>query len=127
MPRITCAMLPGGSVAGGGPAAAGFAGALAAVTTAATRIAIPVIGDLRSVRLDDYHRLDVRASRRFARKRSVFELFIDVQNLYSRRNDAGFEVEGINFTIDDQGQAVYKPSPETWLPLLPSFGVSWTF
>lgn len=90
-------------------------------------IAIPVVGDLRSVRLDDYHRLDVRASRRFARKRSVFELFIDVQNLYSRRNDAGFEVDGINFTINDQGQAVYEPSKETWLPLLPSFGVSWTF
>ena len=90
-------------------------------------IAIPVVGDLRSVRLDDYHRLDVRASRRFPRKRSVFELFIDVQNLYNRRNDAGFEVDGVDFLIDDQGQAVYEPSPEQWLPLLPSFGVSWTF
>ena len=90
-------------------------------------IAIPVVGDLRSDRLDDYHRLDVRASRRFARKRSVFELFIDVQNLYNRRNDAGFEVDGNDFLIDDRGQAVYEASPETWLPLVPSFGVSWTF
>ena len=90
-------------------------------------IAIPVVGDLRSVRLDDYHRLDVRASRRFARQRSVFELFIDVQNLYGRRNDAGFEVDGNDFLIDDRGQAVYEASPETWLPLVPSFGVSWTF
>ena len=90
-------------------------------------IAIPVVGDLRSVRLADYHRLDVRASRRFARKRSVFELFIDVQNLYNRRNDAGFEVDGNDFLIDDRGQAVYETSPETWLPLVPSFGVSWTF
>lgn len=90
-------------------------------------IALPVVGGLRSVRLDDYHRLDVRASRRFARKSSVFELFIDVQNLYNRRNDAGFEVDGIDFVIDEEGQAVYEPSPEQWLPLLPSFGVSWTF
>ncbi|MDY7091853.1 MAG: TonB-dependent receptor [Acidobacteriota bacterium] len=90
-------------------------------------IAVPVIGELRSVRLDDYHRLDVRASRRFALRRGVLELFIDVQNLYNRRNDAGFEVDGGNFLVDDQGQAVYEPSPEQWLPLLPSFGVSWTF
>ena len=90
-------------------------------------IALPVVGGFRSVRLDDYHRLDVRASRRFAWQRSVFELFIDVQNLYNRRNDAGFEVDGIDFVIDEQGQAVYEPSPEQWLPLLPSFGVSWTF
>lgn len=86
-----------------------------------------MVGDLRSIRLDDYHRLDVRASRRFARKRSVFELFIDIQNLYNRRNDAGFEVDGLDFRIDEQGRAVYEPSVETWLPLLPSFGVSWTF
>jgi hypothetical protein len=57
----------------------------------------------------------------------VFELFIDVQNLYNRRNDAGFEVDGIDFVIDEQGQAVYQSSPEQWLPVLPSFGVSWTF
>lgn len=90
-------------------------------------VALPVIGEFRSTRLSDYHRLDVRASRRFAWKRSVFELFIDIQNVYNRRNDAGFEVDGIDFVINDQGQAVYEPTPETWLPLLPSFGVSWTF
>lgn len=90
-------------------------------------IAVPVIGELRSDRLDDYHRLDVRASRRFALRRGVLELFIDVQNLYNRRNDAGFEVDGGNFLVDDQGNAVYRPTPEEWLGLLPSFGVSWTF
>jgi hypothetical protein len=90
-------------------------------------IAVPVIGELRSVRLDDYHRLDVRASRRFALRRAVLELFIDVQNLYNRKNDAGFEVDGGNFLVDDQGNAVYQPSPEEWLGLLPSFGISWSF
>ena len=90
-------------------------------------IAVPVIGELRSDRLDDYHRLDVRASRRFALRRGVLELFIDVQNLYNRRNDAGFEVDGGNFLIDDQGNAVYRPTPEEWLGVLPSFGISWTF
>ncbi|MCZ7650921.1 MAG: TonB-dependent receptor [Thermoanaerobaculia bacterium] len=90
-------------------------------------IAVPVIGELRSDRLDDYHRLDVRASRRFTRGRAVWEFFIDVQNLYNRRNDAGVELDGGNFLIDDQGQAVYRPSPEKWFGLLPSFGISWTF
>lgn len=96
-------------------------------TTDGEPIAVPVIGELRSDRLDDYHRLDVRASRRIALKRSVLELFIDVQNLYNRRNDAGFEVDGSNFLVDDQGQAVYRSTPEEWLGLLPSFGISWTF
>jgi hypothetical protein len=90
-------------------------------------IAVPVIGELRSDRLDDYHRLDVRASRRFALRRGVLELFIDVQNLYNRRNDAGFEVDGGNFLVDDQGNAVYQPTPEEWLGVLPSFGISWSF
>jgi hypothetical protein len=86
-----------------------------------------VVGELRSVRLDDYHRLDVRASRRFPRKHSVLELFIDVQNLYNRRNDAGFEVDGGSFLVDEPGRAVYRPTAEQWLGLLPSFGISWTF
>lgn len=90
-------------------------------------VAAPVVGELRSVRLDDYHRLDVRASRRFPRKHSVLELFIDVQNLYNRRNDAGFEVDGGSFLVDEQGRAVYRPTAEQWLGLLPSFGISWTF
>jgi len=90
-------------------------------------IAVPVIGELRSDRLDDYHRLDVRASRRFALGRGVLELFLDVKNLYNRRNDAGFEVDGGNFRIDDQGNAVYQPTPEEWLGVLPSFGISWSF
>ena len=90
-------------------------------------IAVPVIGELRSGRLEDYHRLDVRASRRFPRGRGVLELFIDVQNLYNRRNDAGFEVDEGNFLVDNQGRAVYQPTPEEWLGLLPSFGISWTF
>lgn len=90
-------------------------------------IAVPVIGELRSDRLDDYHRLDVRASRRFALRGGVLELFIDVQNLYNRRNDAGFEVDGGNFQVDDQGHAVYRPTPEEWFGILPSFGISWSF
>jgi outer membrane receptor protein involved in Fe transport len=90
-------------------------------------IAVPVIGELRSERLDDYHRLDFRASRRFVFRRGVWELFIDVQNLYNRRNDAGFEVDGGSFLVDEQGQAVFRPTAEQWLGVLPSFGVSWTF
>lgn len=91
-------------------------------------IAVPVVGELRSASLDDYHRLDVRASRRFARRSSVVELFIDIQNVYNRRNAAGVEVDGSNFFVDQTtGQAVYLETPEQWLPLVPSFGISWTF
>lgn len=89
--------------------------------------ALPVIGALRSERLDDYHRLDLRASRRFQLDRGLIELFIDVQNLYNRENEAGFEVDGANFSIDEAGLPVYTPTPETWLGIIPSFGISWSF
>ena len=90
-------------------------------------IAVPVIGALRSENQGDYHRLDLRAARRFQLSRAVLELFIDVQNLYNRENEAGFESDGANFFLDGDGNPVYEPTPETWLGVLPSFGISWSF
>ena len=88
----------------------------------------PVLGPLHGERLDDYHRLDVRLSRfvRFGHGKSL-EIFLDLQNLYSRRNIAGFIVDDRSFTLLPSGEVVYAPVVEEWLGLLPSFGIGFRF
>lgn len=88
----------------------------------------PVLGPINGENLDDYHRLDVRASRVVELKNGKsFEVFIDVQNLYNRENAAGFSLDERNFMLLPSGEVEYIPSEETWLGALPSFGFSWRF
>ncbi|HEX5760946.1 MAG TPA: TonB-dependent receptor [Thermoanaerobaculia bacterium] len=82
---------------------------------------VPVLGPLNAARLADYHRLDLRASRRWQLGRVALDLFVDVQNLYDRRNLAGFDV-----AIDeDEGTVVFER--EDWPGLVPSAGVALEF
>ena len=88
----------------------------------------PVLGDLRAERLDDYHRLDVRVSRfvEFASGNSL-EFFLDVQNVYARENIAGFLVDDRNFTLLPSGEVEYVEITEESFPVVPSFGVAYSF
>ncbi len=80
----------------------------------------PVLGSPRSLRLNDYHRLDLRLSRQVRlRNAGRLELWLDVQNLYDRRNLAGFD-----FDFDDEARAATQVS-EFWPGIVPSLGVSW--
>jgi hypothetical protein len=80
-----------------------------------------VFGRLNSERLGAYHRLDLRATRRFDLARGSLLLFFDVQNVYDRDNDAGFDV-----TIDEETRAVGREL-EAWPGIFPSLGVVWEF
>ncbi len=82
---------------------------------------VPVLGAPYSERLPDYHRLDLRASRRWERAHGTFVLYLDVQNVYDRQNAAGFD-----FEIDEEAGTV-NPDPEHWPGFLPSLGVSYEF
>ena len=83
------------------------------------------VGPFYSERLDDYHRLDFRASRTSQLKRGRLSLFIDVQNLYDRDNARGIDIdEEIFFQRPDGSFGVAFPE-ESWLGVLPSFGISW--
>jgi outer membrane cobalamin receptor len=88
----------------------------------------PVLGDLRAERLDDYHRLDVRVSRfvEFASGNSL-EFFLDVQNVYARENIAGFLVDDRNFALLPSGEVEYVEITEESFPVVPSFGVGFSF
>ncbi|REJ84103.1 MAG: TonB-dependent receptor [Acidobacteria bacterium] len=77
------------------------------------------LGPLRSDRLPEYLRLDLRLARRFEVRVGELFVFLDVQNLLDRRN-----VSGSDYAIED---GMLERGDETWPGILPSLGVSWTF
>jgi outer membrane cobalamin receptor len=77
-----------------------------------------------SSRYPDYHRVDLRASRAFALSSGTLELFLEITNLFDRdnlRSSSDFEITYEN------GFVAIQREHETWLPRLPSFGVTWVF
>ncbi len=80
-----------------------------------------VPGRLNSLRLPAYHRMDLRASRRWSVSPGQLTIFADVQNLYNRKNLAGFD-----HSVDEQtGELV--TGLEVWAGIFPSIGVRWRF
>jgi outer membrane cobalamin receptor len=82
---------------------------------------IPVLGRLNGERLPDYHRLDLRLSRKWRLSTGTLTFFADVQNLYDRRNVAGLDVE-----VDDETGEIVA-AEEDWPGFFASAGVAWTF
>ena len=86
------------------------------------------LGPINGERLSSYHRLDLRASREWQRRKGRLGFFFDVQNLYDRRNQAGFDVE---FEFGDapreDGTIEVTTIEEIWGGLRPSIGITWEF
>jgi hypothetical protein len=82
---------------------------------------VPVLGPRNSERLPLYHRLDARVSRRWNLGSALLSTFVDVQNVYNRRNTAGFDVE-----IDEARGEVIS-NIERWPGIFASAGVSLEF
>jgi outer membrane receptor for ferrienterochelin and colicin len=93
-----------------GLSAAGTDGAVAAV-----------IGPRNGERLPSYHRLDARLSRSWPIRFGSLTVFGDVQNLYGKRNVAGFDLE-----VDDATGAVVLKK-ERWPGFFASVGFSLEF
>jgi hypothetical protein len=87
----------------------------------------PIVGPFYDERLDDYHRLDVRATYTKELRKSRLLFFIDVQNLYGRKNQAGFEFDETSFVVLPDDTVLVYPEEEEWLGIMPSFGVAWEF
>ena len=83
----------------------------------------PVLGDLRRDRLPDYHRLDLRVSREWVLGRGRLGVYLDLQNLYSRKNVRAFD----DFTLerDGEGGALVRSETVSWGGFFPSFGIRW--
>ena len=83
---------------------------------------VAILGPFNSDRLPAYHRLDLRASREWSTRRGDLVFFIEVQNVYNRKNVAGYDPD---FEFDDDGSILI--ANEIWGEILPSFGITWRF
>ena len=78
--------------------------------------------------LDDYIRLDLRASRTSrVGKRGALTFFIDVQNLTNHDNLRGIAIADPDYYWSDEIGHVITFPEEYWFPIIPSFGVSFEF
>ncbi len=87
------------------------------------RLLVSANGPVYGLRLPDYHRLDLRATRRFKIRQGEVRAFLDVFNAYNRTNLLGYDH---NVSVSGPQVTSTKKAREQ-LPLLPSLGVSWEF
>lgn len=87
------------------------------------RVVVSANGPIYGLRLPDYHRLDLRATRRFKTKRGEVRVYLDVFNAYDRTNLLGYDHR---VTVAGT-QVTDVKDPREQLPFLPSVGVSWEF
>jgi len=82
-----------------------------------------VIGPAYAEQLPAYHRLDLRATRRWALRHGELRGFADVFNAYDHQNILGYDYSAVV-----QGAAATTArKPKDLLPILPSVGLEWQF
>lgn len=84
----------------------------------------PVPGMRNAERLGDYRTLDFRVSRDIAVRRGELSAFFEVSNAGNRHNPCC-----VDFDIDEDedGNVFLDRTVDDWLPLIPAFGLLWTF
>lgn len=90
-----------------------------------TTAVVPRLGPRNGERFPDFHRLDLRAARVVTLESGTLSLFVEVTNLYDRRNVRA--VSGLDYRVRADGGVEVVREEERWLPRIPSFGVSWSF
>lgn len=93
-----------------------------ALTLTDTGVAIP--GPRNELRYDWFAAVDARVSRRFDVRRGSLLAFIEISNLFDRRNECC-----IDWDIGETGTGIeyLDSSQDYWMPLLPAIGVLWEF
>ena len=74
-------------------------------------------GPVNTGRLASFHSLDLRADKTFVFKKWVLKVYVDVTNVYNRRNE---EVAQLSYDYT-------RSTPVKGLPLIPSFGIRGEF
>ena len=74
---------------------------------------------LNSARLLPYHRLDVSASRSFELWRTASEFYVQIFNVYSRRNEWFLQLDSVDPEVD--------PRKIKQLPIIPTLGFNFNF
>jgi hypothetical protein len=76
-----------------------------------------VAGPINSARVAAFHQLDVRVDKTWLFDRSRFTAYLDIQNVYNRRN-----AEGVRYNYDFS-----QSTRAGGLPFLPSLGLRWSY
>jgi len=79
-------------------------------------------GVLNALTLPAYHRLDVRIQRDFTMRNSTLAAYVEVRNAYNRKNIRLYNYRPVN---QEDGTVLLIPEPQTWLPIMPAFGLEW--
>ncbi len=72
-----------------------------------------------SARLQPYHRLDVSASRSFGLRGAASEFYVQIFNVYSRRNEWFVQLDSVDPEVD--------PRQIKQLPIIPTLGLNFSF
>jgi CarboxypepD_reg-like domain/TonB dependent receptor-like, beta-barrel/TonB-dependent Receptor Plug Domain len=83
----------------------------------------PKLGPLRGARFPSYRRVDVRLSRRWEPRSGRVTFYVEVMNVLNRKNPCC--VDNLNFAPRPDGTVEVIPRYDYWLPILPSFGITW--
>jgi len=87
------------------------------------RVLVSANGEPYGLRLPDYHRLDLRVTRRFQTARGEVRTYLDLFNVYDRLNLLGYDHQ----VSVSGGTVTSRRKPREQLPFLPSIGLSWEF
>ena len=91
--------------------------------TGGRQVAVPVIGPAYGLRLPDYHRLDLRVTRRLPGSRGEWRVHLDLFNAYGRANLLGY----LHRAVWREGRLEVAREPRTQIPFVPSLGATWEF
>ncbi|MDX1555178.1 MAG: TonB-dependent receptor [Xanthomonadales bacterium] len=72
---------------------------------------------------DDYFRVDVRLTRTVQLPRSTLEWYIEVLNVFDYNNECCIP----DFNVDFGSGVSVRPNIDDYLPIFPSFGLTWRF
>lgn len=82
-------------------------------------VLVPRLGPINGRRLPSYHRLDLRLSREWRRRRGTMTIFADIHNVYNRGN-----VSGVDVKLDEEAGTL-AAERELWPRFFASVGVTW--
>jgi outer membrane receptor for ferrienterochelin and colicin len=80
---------------------------------------------LNGKRYPAYHRMDIRVNRFFETQNGHVSVFMEVRNLYNRKNIRQYNYSDVTISAPDN--ITFLKETEEWLPLIPSFGITWDF
>lgn len=81
-------------------------------------------GTLNGKRYPPYHSFDVRLTKNFRFRKWELGMYIQILNLYNRKNVHEYSFEQIT---DENGEASYRKTAEHFLPILPALGLNARF